>query len=201
MTTRLTFSAALAAALLPLYACGVETIEVGSRVDEARESGRLPAKADLPLPKPEDGLEGVLTHLLKAGQRNATPDAIDAALRPLDLPAPLHKDLVEFLTTVDLTRVKPDALPLHAVGFLAEKHHVLDHAGTMTEDELVRIGLALSLDDATLIGEVLESAPGSRLLHCHHADHPDTLITAYATAVVSSLKAQNYTCVPVRVRR
>ena len=201
MTKHIALLSALTAALFSLHACGVETIEVGSRVDEARENGRLPPKADLPLPNPEDGLEGVLVHFLKAGQRNATPEAIDASLRTLELPEPLHKDLVQFLTTVDLTHVQPEALPLHAVGYLAEKHHLLDQTGTMTENELIRIGLALAIDDPALIGEVLERAPDSRLLHCHHPDHLDTLLTAYATAVISDLKQRGYACVPVRIRR
>ena len=191
----------MAAGLLFTQACGVETIEVGSRVDDARENGRLPAKADMPLPKPEDGMEGLLIHLFKSGQRNVTEDAVRDALKPLELPDPLRDDLARFLITVDLNTVPPDALPIYAVAYLAEKHHLIDETGPMTEEELARVGLAVQIDDPALLSDVFEDAPGSRLLHCHHATQPDTLMTAYATAVVKELTEKGYRCTSVRIRR
>ena len=149
-----------------LHACGVETIEVGSRVDEARENGCLPPKADLPLPNPEDGLEEC--SFTSSKPVNATRRRKRSTHRcgHSELPEPLRNTWSNFFTTVDLTHVQPEALPLHAVGYLAEKHHLLDQTGTMTENELIRIGLALAIDDPALIGEVLERPQTRQLLHC-----------------------------------
>lgn len=181
-------------------ACSGEQIEVGARVDEARRTGKLPAARSIRLPDTLEDVEGWVRHAWRAGQRNIPDEAFADLLAAMEVAEPLRSDLVTYLRSLDPDRVSPEQVPLQLLAFLVERHQVPGDASGVDLPRLLRLGLALRLEDPALEAELLEPAPGSRLLRCRQAREPTVLMTAYADAVVRELRRQGYACDPVRVR-
>ena len=185
---------------LTLSACQVDRIEVGSRVDAARESGALPASISPQPLEPLHSPENLATHLLDAAQRNLKRDSVVSLLETLDLPEPLRDDLADFTMALEPASLRDGSLPLRLVAFLTERHDPESRLQRATEAELTQLGLALSLDDKEILGDLLVDNPGSRLLHCANPEAPDLLTTAYATALRIELERQGFICRPVALR-
>lgn len=182
-------------------ACDVERIEVGSRVDEARRSGRLPPTRTSTALTDDDGLAGVVKHGFQAGQRNLSNDVLQSALSKLSLPEPVSRDLTTYLKTLDLDKIATESIPVHALAFLVERHQLNLDDDEQQLESLIRLGLAVPFSSPEMAAQLLESDANSRLLHCVHTHEPQLLMTAYATSILHELQLRGYQCTPVRPRR
>ena len=189
-----------AALSLGLSACKVDRIEVGSRVDTARESGALPASKPVQSVASIQSPESLAAHLLDAAQRNLERESVLSILETMDLPPPLQSDLADFTMTLEPASLKDGTLPLRLVAFLAERHDPQGRLQRATEAELTQLGLALSLDDKELLADLLVDKQESRLLHCASSDAPDLMLTAYAASLRAELERQGFRCRPVGLR-
>ena len=190
--------AALALATLLLsMGCKVETIEVGSRLDEAREKGEVPEKSDQPGLLTGAAPDQVIDLALSAEQRNLKPESLDSLLKELGIPEPIREDAVAYLTSLKSAGVSAEDLPVHAAHYVLERHDPGQAMRSASDEELLQLGLAFALEDDTLLKRMLVDVPESRMLHCHHPGQPDLLMSTYATQVVTELKTAGYSCRPV----
>lgn len=183
-----------------ICSCEVERIEVGSRVKEARESGRLMPRGSMPALTSETTPEDLIRRAWKAAKQNLSDETVQTTLDQLPLEEPLRSDLIAYLRGIDPERVNLEELPIHFLEHIAEKHRLsLQNAPSL--EELLRIGLAMQLKRPEVTAKLLQPATDSKLLLCTHKIETDVLMTAYAKDVVQDLLRRGYHCAPVALNR
>jgi len=199
----LAFAIALFATSLigSLPGCKVESIEVGSRLEQARDDGTLPEHAPPPALSETSSPADLVQRAITAAQRNLDEASLGSLLDELGLQGPLRDDLAAYLLTMDTADLSPESIAIHSTAFLIGHHDPSEGLRTATEERLMVLGLALALEDQATLANLLVDAPSSRLLHCHHPTEPDLLMSAYATQLVAELKVRGFACRPVSLRR
>ncbi|MEE2752200.1 MAG: hypothetical protein VX519_12280 [Myxococcota bacterium] len=172
---------------------------MGSRVDEARSSGELPPAQEGPgllTGAPVDRLPELLAH---AGFRNAQPEAVESVLDTWGVPSPIREDLQAYMQHLQAGNVKVENLGEHMTAFVLERHDPGGGLRSMTESEVLSLGLAITLGNQSILEDKLENDVNSRMLHCAHASEPGVLISSYAAKAVEALKARGHSCTAVRI--
>ena len=193
--------AVLGVLVLCLLGCAGETIEVGARVDRARASGELPPASESPGMLTGASLEKLPALLADAGFRNARPEGLNAVLDEWGVPAPIREDLAAYVRKAREEGIEAAALGDHITAFVLERHDPGGGLRSMTEAEILSLGMAIALgNESTIAPQVIPDAK-SRMLHCTHASEAGVLISSYAAAAVKTLEARGHSCTPVRVKR
>jgi hypothetical protein len=193
--------AVLGVLVLCLLGCSGETIEVGARVDNARASGDLPPATESPGMLTGASLEKLPALIANAGFRNARPEGLNAVLDEWGVPAPIREDLTVYVRKAKEEGIEAAALGDHITAFVLERHDPGSGLRSMTEAEILSLGMAIALGNESAIASQVASAPKSRMLHCTHASEVGVLISSYAVAAVKTLEARGHSCTPVRVKR
>lgn len=184
-----------------LIGCSTPQIEVGSRLEDARDDGTLPEHQSPPPLSAADSPATLVQRAVVAAQRNLSEASLTSVLDELGIEGPLRDDLVAYLLTLDPNRLDPDSAAVHAAAFLIDRHDPTEGLRTASEERLTLLGLALGLGDHGTLSEMLVDAPASRLLHCHHSTEPDLIMTAYATQLLAELGARGFACRPVALAK
>ena len=181
--------------------CSTPQVEVGSRLDEARADGTLPQHQAPPPLSAEDGPAALVQRAVVAAQRNLNEASLTSVFDELGIEGPLRDDLAAYLLSLDPDHLDPDSVAIHAAAFLIDRHDPTEGLRTASEERLTVLGLALGLEDHATLSQMLVDAPASRLLHCHHSTEPDLLMTAYATQLLTELRARGFACRPVALAK
>jgi len=184
-----------------LLGCNTPQIEVGSRLDEARADGTLPQHQPPPPLTAADDPAALVQRAVVAAQRNLSEASLTSVFDELGIEGPLRDDLAAYLLSLDPDRLDPDSVAVHTAAFLIDRHDPTEGLRTASEERLTALGLALGLEDHATLSQMLVDAPASRLLHCHHSTEPDLLMTAYATQLITELRARGFVCRPVALAK
>jgi len=84
--------------------------------------------------------------------------------------------------------------------FVLERHDPGGGLRSMTEGEVLSLGLAITLGNQSALADKLEADASSRMLHCTHVSEPGLLISSYAASAVEALKTRGHSCEAVRVK-
>jgi hypothetical protein len=109
--------------------------------------------------------------------------------------------LAEYVGQVKSGGVDPEALGDHITAFVLERHDPGGGLRSMSENEILALGMTISLGNESAIAEKLIPDANSRMLHCTNPSEVGVLISSYAAAAVKALEAQGHSCTSVRVKR